>query len=306
MAHQITANQCEINSIATIRGTIQYARVMTPYSDDEIADRNARNAEYCAKNNRPHFPSSNRTEITIINPEICYANPAAPTPIEKYVAERIYSKANGEKCFAIGSKSNFAPACMKTDGQGGSIKFVATSEPAQGNEVIIGVRCFEIKGGNYSGSHGVSLNTLFFPNADITYKAPGMNQTQFAAAQFAQTLQSLGILKNATVIDEETGMPLGITPTNPEYLEGTSEYEAAVAETPRINVGTDMMYAATQAQQAAPTPMPTPQPVPTPVPQPAPGWAPAAPAGYSETVAPAPEPVAQPQPKPGIVFDPTA
>lgn len=301
MAHTIKASDCDANSIATVHGIIQYARVMNPYTDEEIDDRNRRNEQYCAKNGKVHFPSQDRTEITIVNPQICYANPAAPTPIEQYVAERIFTTVSGEKRFNVGSKSTFSPACMKSDGADGAIKFVASAEPAAGNEVIIGIRCYEIKNGKYAGTKGVSLNTLYFPNPNIEYKAPGMNQEQFAAAQFAQTLQGLGILKNATVIDEETGLPLGITPTNPEALEGTPEYEAAVAATPRTNVGADMVYAATQAVP------PTPHPVPAPVPQPAPGWTPAAPAGYTETVAPAPEPVQSPtQPKPGIVFNPNA
>ena len=36
MAHTIKASDCDTNSIATVHGIIQYARVMNTYTDEEI------------------------------------------------------------------------------------------------------------------------------------------------------------------------------------------------------------------------------------------------------------------------------
>lgn len=308
MAHTINANACEPNSLAIIKGKVAFSRVMTPYTVEEARVINERNRQRAAEAGRTFYPSPETpyTTITIADPQVCYMNPASPTMLEQYAAERIYDSKNGPR-FTAENKGRFAPNIIKMGADGNQHLFVADAEPDSENDVVVLIRCFELKNGPYVGTKGVSLEAVFFPNDTISYRAGGsLTANQFAAVRAAEALAQAGLAPTNVLIDDESGRALtGNGASANEYMEGTEGYNAAVAAQPRTAMSSDVQAAVASVPQApaGQPPVPIPQSYAAPA-QPAPpaNWQPTQPAGYTEQVAPAPG--QQPSPTKGIVFNP--
>lgn len=155
MARTITTNDIPDGQSAAIRGKISFAYVHELIEGQALIDRNKRMA---AKNmftiDVPH------TLLEITNPQILVKNSNNLTPLERYLAESVYTSTTGSPKFTAVSKSRSLPA-IAVPNPDGSYRYQQLEKSLDnGLDVTIIMKCSASKRGfnNYVGMDAVVLN----------------------------------------------------------------------------------------------------------------------------------------------------
>lgn len=257
----ININSIQDNAQVYITGVVDYSHISRPIDGEELEADNARKvARGMRIIDKPH------TRLAIAHASVNYANPAAPTLAEQYIAEKLYvSTAHPEKgdCFTAMNKSkNLPEVYCRTDASSLSLEGVAIEgEIAVGTNVTLILRFFATK-----QNKGVSLDAVIVNTKPVKWVNGG------GGYSVAETLA-------------ERGFQITSAPVN--VADVRTQLDANVAPAP----------VAQSAPAAAPYMQAQPAPV-TPIP------APVAAAPVQAATAPAPVPAAPQNAAPSLPIPP--
>ena len=175
----ININSVTPNSKVYITGIVEYSHVATQIDGDELAlDNMKRTANGLQTIDKPY------TRLTINKCVINYADPAAPTVAEQYIAERLYaSKKHPENspCYsAINKSKNLPNLFCRDNAQSKQLEAVMPEgELAPGVPVTIMIRFFASKKNN-----GCSLDSIIVNEKPIRYFGSNTSEAMLADAGF--------------------------------------------------------------------------------------------------------------------------
>jgi hypothetical protein len=162
-----------------VRGKISFSRLQRLVEGEalvkSIAQARLRGALY--PTDVPH------TTINLVDAQVVFANPAAPTPEEQFVQEKIYAVKSGDHAgkagFNIDNKSSFLPTVLEMDPEnpGQYRQLVLERDLASGLEVTLVLQVFKPK--TYE-KRGLGLQQVVL-NEPVRYYASGVDASVLAA-----------------------------------------------------------------------------------------------------------------------------
>lgn len=252
--HSIQADQLREGQVITIRGKLAFARLTRRIEGQELVEANNRR-----RANRMYPATSPYTTVTIIEPEVIFADANAPTPEEQYVAERrYYSKKNPETGlnWTVDSKGNNLPiiAVPAEDGSSTFVQDTSGRELAQGVDVTLVLEVYKAKD---QENRGLGLTHVVVNETPRYYSSGGVDQSVLAARgiTFSGTPQAAPAAGAQTTGDS--------APLESEYE--TDQESDLPFPTPQA---AGQIQQAVPAQQAQPTPVQPVQQAAAPAPQP--------------------------------------
>lgn len=199
----ININSIEDNAQVYVTGVVDYSHISHPIEGAELEADNARKvAKGMRTIDKPH------TRLTIAHSSIDYANPAAPTLAEQYIAEKLYtSKAHPEKgdCLTAMNKSKNLPElyCRDSITSRTLENITIDGELAVGVSVTLILRIFATK-----QNKGVSLDAVIVNNKPVKWSSGGYS--------IAETLTERGFQiapSSANVNDVRAQLDTNTAPT---------------------------------------------------------------------------------------------
>ncbi len=283
----INVNSVPVGSEVYITGIVDYSHIATRLEGEELKKDNDRKiANGMRAVDKPH------TRITVTQAEVLYANPAAPTLAEQYIAERLYlSTIHPEKgkCFTGYNKSrNFPELYCRTNRASMTLERIhAERELAMGVPVTILVRFFASPQNN-----GVNLEAVIVDEKPVKW----INNA------LTSSLASRGfeIVESSDAVDEIRDQL-----NTPDYAAAapyTQPAPAAPAPAPYVQPAPAAYVQPSAAPPVAPSPAAYAQPAAVPPVAPAPA-VPVTPTLPAPPTAAAPAAPSRPIPPKGYVYD---
>lgn len=174
----ININSVPNGALVYVTGIVEYSRIASHIDGEELAADNAKKvARGMRATDKPH------TRLTINHCAIDYANPAAPTIAEQFIAERLYVSTvhpdNGQ-CYTASNKSRNLPSIYcRENAQSKSLEPVTTAgELSSGVPVTIMLRFFST-----NQNSGVSLDSVIVNEKPVKWYS---SRDRGAAAALAE------------------------------------------------------------------------------------------------------------------------
>ena len=210
--YSININSVEPGAQVFLNGIVDYSRIASHIDGEELAADNARKlAKGMRAIEKPH------TRLVLSHCKLEYANPAAPTTAEKFIAERLYrSTAHPDKedCFTAMNKSRNLPNLYCRDNAVSKQLEPAapTAELAAGTPVTVALRFFST-----NQNSGVSLDTVIVNQKPIKWNAG------FSAAALAERGFEIVAPADASVDDIraqlDAPVETAVPPTPAPYMQ---------------------------------------------------------------------------------------
>lgn len=176
--YSININSVEPGAQVFLSGVVDYSRIASHIEGEELAADNARKlAKGMRAVEKPH------TRLVMAHCKLEYANPAAPTIAERFIAERLYKSIahpDKEDCFSAVNKSRNLPNlyCRENAVSKQLEPAELTAELAAGTPVTIMLRFFST-----NQNAGVSLDTVIVNQKPIRWNT-GANAAALAERGF--------------------------------------------------------------------------------------------------------------------------
>lgn len=216
----ININSIEDNAQVYVTGVVDYSHISHPIEGAELEADNARKvAKGMRTIDKPH------TRLTIAHSSIDYANPAAPTLAEQYIAEKLYtSKAHPEKgdCLTAMNKSKNLPElyCRDSITSRTLENITIDGELAVGVSVTLILRIFATK-----QNKGVSLDAVIVNNKPVKWSSGGYSiaetltergfQIASSSANVNDVRAQLDTNTAPTPVAQPVPAPVSVTPVTP-------------------------------------------------------------------------------------------
>ena len=293
----ININSVETNAKVYVDGIVDYSRIASLLEGEALAADNLQKQKIGMKPiDKPH------TRMTISHAAVSYANPAAPTLAEQFIAEKLYaSKKHPEKgaCYNGMNKTKNLPEIYVRDSITSKKlqRITPAGEIAANVSVTLVLRFFAT-----TMNKGVSLDAVIINEIPVRWASSGSGIGNSLEERGFEIVSDENSMSVDTVMQQLSNAVPAAAPVNTAYAQPAAVPSPAAYAQP-------IQPSAIPVQQAvsvAPAPVPaaafTPTPIPTPAVVPTASYA----ASAAPVTAAVPEPAAKPArpiPPKGYAYD---